>query len=61
MATSLLALKIRTPVANTRKLRSIGQMPVVFISYQTSKTKNKVPMVDTMHTNFSLFVSIISN
>ena len=26
--TSLLALKIRTPVANTGKLRSIGQMPV---------------------------------
>jgi hypothetical protein len=26
---SLLALKIRTPVANTRKLRSIGQVPVV--------------------------------
>ena len=25
---SLLALKIRTPVANTGKLRSIGQMPV---------------------------------
>jgi hypothetical protein len=31
MATSLLALKIRTPVANTGKLRSIGQMPVVFM------------------------------
>ena len=27
--TSLLALKIRTPVANTGKLRSIGQMPMV--------------------------------
>ena len=27
--TSLLALKIRTPVANTGKLRSIGQMPVI--------------------------------
>ena len=27
--TSLLALKIRTPVANTGKLRSIGQMPVL--------------------------------
>jgi hypothetical protein len=26
--TSLLALKKRTPVANTRKLRSIGQVPV---------------------------------
>jgi hypothetical protein len=26
--TSLLALKIRIPVANTGKLRSIGQMPV---------------------------------
>ena len=26
--TSFLALKIRTPVANTGKLRSIGQMPV---------------------------------
>ena len=26
--TSLLALKIRTPVANTGKLRSIGQVPV---------------------------------
>ena len=30
--TSLLALKIRTPVANTGKLRSIGQMPVVLVS-----------------------------
>jgi hypothetical protein len=27
--TSLLALKIRTPVVNTGKLRSIGQMPVL--------------------------------
>jgi hypothetical protein len=27
--TSLLALKIRTPVANTGKLRSIGQVPVL--------------------------------
>ena len=27
--TSLLALKIRTPAANTRKLRSIGQVPVL--------------------------------
>ena len=27
--TSLLALKIRIPVANTGKLRSIGQVPVV--------------------------------
>ena len=27
--TSLLALKIRTPVANTGKLRSIGRMPVL--------------------------------
>ena len=35
--TSLLALKIRTPVANTGKLRSIGQMPV-------SKT-TKLPQV----------------
>jgi hypothetical protein len=30
--TSLLALKIRTPVANTGKLRSIGQMPVIYIA-----------------------------
>ena len=29
--TSLLALKIRTPVENTGKLRSIGQVPVVVI------------------------------
>jgi hypothetical protein len=29
--TSLLALQIRTPVANTGKLRSIGQVPVVKI------------------------------
>jgi hypothetical protein len=29
-ATSLLALKIRTTVANTGKLRSIGQVPVLF-------------------------------
>jgi hypothetical protein len=28
---SSLTLKIRTPVANTRKLRSIGQMPVVIV------------------------------
>jgi hypothetical protein len=28
--TSLLTLKIRTPGANTGKLRSIGQVPVVF-------------------------------
>ena len=28
--TSLLALKIRTPVANTGKIRSIGQVPVLF-------------------------------
>jgi hypothetical protein len=28
--TSLIALKIRTPVANTGKLRSIGQVPVCF-------------------------------
>ena len=27
--TSLLALKIRTPVANTGKLRCIGQVPVI--------------------------------
>ena len=32
--TSLLALKIRTPVANTGKLRSIGQMPVNKTPYQ---------------------------
>jgi hypothetical protein len=31
--TSLLALKIRTTVANTGKLRSIGQMPVVKVCY----------------------------
>jgi hypothetical protein len=29
-STSLLALKIRTPVANTGKLRSIGQIPVIY-------------------------------
>jgi hypothetical protein len=29
MAISLLALKIRVPVSNTGKLRSIGQMPVI--------------------------------
>jgi hypothetical protein len=28
--TSLLALKIRTPVANTGKIRSIGQVPVAY-------------------------------
>jgi hypothetical protein len=44
MATSLLARKIRTPVANTRKLRSIGQMPVVFISYKKNfKNKKQSP------------------
>jgi hypothetical protein len=31
--TSLLALIIRTPVANTRKLRSIGQVPVIIYMY----------------------------
>jgi hypothetical protein len=31
--TTLLALKIRTPVANTGKLSSIGQMPVVKTPY----------------------------
>jgi hypothetical protein len=31
--TSLLALKIRTTVVNTGKLRSIGQMPVVKVCY----------------------------
>jgi hypothetical protein len=30
--TSLLALKIRTPVANTGKLRSIGQVPVHWLT-----------------------------
>ena len=30
-----LALKIRIPVANTGKLRSIGQMPVVFSTNKT--------------------------
>ena len=30
--TSLLALKIRTTVANTEKLRSIGQVPVFLIT-----------------------------
>jgi hypothetical protein len=35
--TSLLALKIRTPVANTDKLRSIGQVPVQYIN---GKRKN---------------------
>ena len=33
--TSLLALKIRTPVANTGKLRPIGQVPVVLVTKQT--------------------------
>ena len=33
--TSLLALKIRTPVANTGKLRSIGQVHVISTSYTT--------------------------
>ena len=36
--TSLLARKIRTPVANTGKLRSIGQMPVVLITSLFSST-----------------------
>jgi len=31
--TSLLALKIRNPVANTGKLRSIGQMPVLLTGF----------------------------
>ena len=42
--TSLLALKIRTPVANTEKLRSIGQVPVilmgVFLIYFPWKVRN---------------------
>ena len=32
--TSLLILKIRTPVANTGKLRSIGQVPVFNLAYR---------------------------
>jgi hypothetical protein len=32
--TSLLALQIRTPVANTGKLRFIGQVPVVLCIYK---------------------------
>ena len=31
--TSLLALKIHTPMPNTGKLRPIGQMPVVYIEH----------------------------
>jgi hypothetical protein len=36
--TSLLALKIRTPVANTGKLRSIGQVPVGTPASSITKT-----------------------
>ena len=43
--TWLLALKIRTPVANTGKLRSIGQVPVVSCS-------DTGPSV---HTNIKMF------
>ena len=49
--TSLLALKIRTPVANTGKLRSIGQMPVIYIemalcdNYQRTITPSKARAV----------------
>jgi hypothetical protein len=39
--TSLLALKIRTPVANTGKLRFIGQMPVFKVTANFSVWKNK--------------------
>jgi hypothetical protein len=35
---SLLALKIRTPVANTGKLRSIGQVPVSLDTYTITLT-----------------------
>jgi hypothetical protein len=38
--TSLLALKIRTPVANTGKLRSIGQVPV--LSMQKKKNNKQL-------------------
>jgi hypothetical protein len=34
--TSLLALQIRTPVANTGKLRSIGQVPVGFSGHDAT-------------------------
>ena len=38
--TSLLALKIRTPVANMGKLRSIGQMPVYFTPCEEYSVKH---------------------
>ena len=41
--TSLLALKIRTPVANTRKLRSIGQVPVMILSGKVEIIISKIP------------------
>ena len=37
--TSLLALKIRTTVANTRKLRSIGQVPVVCCTHRANEKR----------------------
>jgi hypothetical protein len=39
--TSLLALKIRTPVANTGKLRSIGQVPVQYINGKRKQCHRK--------------------
>ena len=48
--TSLLSLKIRTPVANTGKLRSIGQVPVIqlirtlIILVQDKNTSLKLPV-----------------
>ena len=55
--TSLLALKIRTPVANTRKLRSIGQVPVVTITEYNCFLLSKRTKTDQLEAQVSLYRS----
>ena len=48
------------PVANTRKLRSIGQMPVVFISYK-KKFKNKKQSPYCRYNAYEFFSFCVNN
>ena len=61
--TSLLALKIRTPVANTGKLRSIGQVPVIRIrkskkGRQHNDQKKKDKMINNDLQNIQIKLKI---
>jgi len=69
--TSLLALKIRTPMANTGKLRSIGQMPVAhrgqvedrdnsFTCVRNSTSSTLDPSTDFSQMFFDRFILIAS-